>query len=487
MSTNSSESDPKLEPEKEWQYEFLHEKCLKKLIDRGDSLIDPNFIIRHDKKMMIKCGKRNHTYQRRGSHIKDDRFCPYCEKIVKGGLTDEQRAQFLEDLIKIAEEKGGKILSKEVLTYHSTVLAECKEEHLFRGKPSDIFRNLWCHHCMEQERLCSPMTLKQYETYMDYCKIVEAKDYTMISHKFENEYIRMKFKCNKNGHIRTARGVDFKAKDRDGTGKCAECAGKQMTGEIKDLIEYYGYTWVDERNLHNLNQKIEVKCPREDNHTWNTLPAYIKNDGLSCPYCKMSRPEKQAEVTLRSLNIDYQAQFTVPNFHGRYDFYFECKGIKYVIEIDGPQHFTYSIFFHHTHTLQDRQNKDVDKTLKAFELGFKVIRVAYTDDIDYHIRKGLESPEKFYYSDVEMYDWLIKRHPMSLNSPKAVDLSNEQITVVPFPNNGHGIIIRQSNLPQVINITSTTPCTYNINNCPGATINITQISKSSSSDSNAND
>ena len=157
-------------------------------------------------------------------------------------------------------------------------------------------------------------------------------------------------------------------------------------------------------------------CP-DDPETHPTWRAAISNStrGNNCPLCKASNGERLISEILTKLKVTYYKEWShyiLPT--KRYDFYIHYKEHKILIEYDGIQHFKYVEYFHKSYDdYTSNRNNDILKTTVALKRGFKIVRIDYTNDtkssIIAHLSKALISEESTYFSNVNMYEWLIDK------------------------------------------------------------------------------
>jgi len=88
---------------------------------------------------------------------------------------------------------------------------------------------------------------------------------------------------------------------------------------------------------------VEVEC--KSGHRWYPRPFYIVI-GNWCPTCNRSNCEQIVALYLNNKNILYKTQATIPGLpRRRYDFIFELKGTKVIIEYDGEIHFKFIKYY----------------------------------------------------------------------------------------------------------------------------------------------
>lgn len=97
----------------------------------SDKYIDSNT------KLLWKCSN-GHKWQMRPSDVKKGHWCPYCGKVAKGTI---------EDMQKIAEGQGGSCLSKEYINTSTKLLWECHQGHRWSASPRNVKSGKWCPYC----------------------------------------------------------------------------------------------------------------------------------------------------------------------------------------------------------------------------------------------------------------------------------------------------------------------------------------------------
>lgn len=164
---------------------------------------------------------------------------------------------------------------------------------------------------------------------------------------------------------------------------CSCCRGLTVVPGINSIIDtapwmvkFIGEE-VSKTHTRCSQDKVKVKCPdcgRERNEKLQINNIYNNHSiGCSCSD-KQSYPFKFVFGMLEQLQIDFETEYS-PEWikPRRYDFYFEFKGNKYIIEVDGE--------FHSTDNRMSGQTKEESKFIdnykdkKAHENGTKVIRI----------------------------------------------------------------------------------------------------------------
>jgi hypothetical protein len=133
---------------------------------------------------------------------------------------------------------------------------------------------------------------------------------------------------------------------------CPVCAGRQVFAGYNDiatlrpdLVKYFINKDEAKKFTVYSNQYTDLMCPY-CGHTKNMLIKHLSKTGFACPICGdgVSYPNKFCRQVLRQLPItnlqcEYSSDWTESFL---YDNYFEYNGIKYIVEVDGIQHFQYT-------------------------------------------------------------------------------------------------------------------------------------------------
>src|SRR5690606_37882623 len=89
-----------------------------------------------------------------------------------------------------------------------------------------------------------------------------------------------------------------------------------------------------------------------------------------------------------------------------YDFYVEYNSKKYLLEVDGEQHFKQSGLFHsNLEDFKQQQRRDIKYTKYAIKNGYNIIRIDYTKKghLGTYINYGLLHSNNHYLSDPNLY------------------------------------------------------------------------------------
>jgi very-short-patch-repair endonuclease len=192
---------------------------------------------------------------------------------------------------------------------------------------------------------------------------------------------------------------------------CKRCRRKQ---KFIQKIDKLGCRLLSE--FVNKRKKVNILCVNKHN-IW-VRPRNVLYDNWGCRLCNNleSRGERIARMHLESLlqvqNLKKECVFMALLRNKRYDFAFDFNGIKYVLEIDGSQHFKRVLYFHRNeYDYYAQQHMDRLKTFVPLQNGMHVIRIHAQEkknlkDIPVHIDNALATKRSLYLSDPSLYDYI---------------------------------------------------------------------------------
>jgi hypothetical protein len=184
----------------------------------------------------------------------------------------------IEDMKKLAENKGGKCLSEEYVKNHVKLTWQCSEGHIWEASPNTILSNHWC-------RKCAYNRFKTIE-YMQ--KIAEDRAGKCLSTKFSKIYLT--WQCSE-GHIWEAAPRSIKE------GKwCKECSSliykTNMLKKMQELAKNRGGKCLSTEYLA-AKKKLIWQC--NAGHIWKAaMSGHIINGGW-CPKCSFESKKDTIE------------------------------------------------------------------------------------------------------------------------------------------------------------------------------------------------
>lgn len=201
--------------------------------------------------------------------INNGNWCRICSMKEQG---KKIRKYTIEQLRKLAEKKGGKLLSNEFLSVSKHLQWQCAKGHIWNAVPSSlIYYNRWCNICyIDSIRL--PIE--------EFHQIAKQHNGKLLSEKYINNNTPLNWQCEK-GHKWFAKPAIIK----NGSW-CAKCAGKHYRLTVEILQKE-----AEKRNGKLLSTKYlgaetKLKWECDRGHKWMTTPHIIRS-GFWCPTCAL--------------------------------------------------------------------------------------------------------------------------------------------------------------------------------------------------------
>ena len=132
-----------------------------------------------------KC-KEGHTWKATLKTIRKGGWCPICAKRKRGRISKYN----FEYIIQYAKERGGLLLSNEIINTTTPLLWECKEGHQWNSKLANMFyQQSWCPYCPRWNKLTLQNVIDRAILHGEIC----------LSKEYKNSSTLMDFQCSK-GH-----------------------------------------------------------------------------------------------------------------------------------------------------------------------------------------------------------------------------------------------------------------------------------------------
>jgi hypothetical protein len=203
-----------------------------------------------------------HEWKAKPSNIMSGTWCPFCAN----------KRQTIDEYNNIANNKGGRCLSKEYKGSTVKLKWECNKKHSWMAHPSSLKQGSWCPDCAQNKLL----------------SISEAQNIAVknggkcLSKKYLNSREHLKWQCAK-GHRWLAALSHVKgSKGRKGSW-CPKCSHSNpySISDMKSIAKkkrgtFLSKTYTSVRKLH------KWKCHKK--HTWSATPANVIK-GTWCPKC----------------------------------------------------------------------------------------------------------------------------------------------------------------------------------------------------------
>lgn len=141
-----------------------------------------------DRELRWQC-KKGHRWKAIPRDVISGKWCPACFF----------RHHSILSMQAIAEEKGGKCLSRKYAGYDENLLWQCQQGHQWKERPRTILKGAWCPECIPRPSRYS----------LDYVqRIARSKGGRCLSEEYRGIKARLQWKCRKN-HIWTAKAGDI--------------------------------------------------------------------------------------------------------------------------------------------------------------------------------------------------------------------------------------------------------------------------------------
>ncbi len=234
-------------------------------------------------KLKWKCSE-GHVWSSAPRNIKAGSWCPKCFRL-------RSRLK-LEDLKKIANEKGGEVLS-ELYNPNIKIKIQCKAGHLFKIRGPELKSGVWCKECANESMRMD------IEVIREKAKSLGGK---CLSKTYKNNLQKLKWECVK-GHRWEATYGSISA------GRwCPEC------GNLKKGISRRKYGIKDAQRVAKKNQgkclsgKLSITSDSllwecKNGHRWNAKFDHVLR-GSWCPECSLIESGlKRRKYTLKDIKV----------------------------------------------------------------------------------------------------------------------------------------------------------------------------------------
>jgi hypothetical protein len=153
-------------------------------------------------KLEWRCEK-GHKWEATPASVKKGRWCIVCAGKKKFTINQ---------MHKMAKERGGKCLSENYVNSHTELEWQCGKGHRWSAKPCSIKQGSWCPNCSGLKKLTSE----------EMQEVAKERGGKCLSKVYKNNRTKLKWQCEK-GHTWTATPHNVKT----GGTWCPQCAGNQ--------------------------------------------------------------------------------------------------------------------------------------------------------------------------------------------------------------------------------------------------------------------
>jgi hypothetical protein len=214
---------------------------------------------------------RGHNFSNSLYNVRMGAFCPYCSR-------KKTSVQYLQDVMKVAESKGGVCLSKTYVNNRTKLKFRCKNGHVFEANANNIKSGWWC-------KYCSGNFKHSIEFYQ---KLARKFDGELLSKKYHGIKHLMKWRCAQ-GHVFEKSGSSV---NHQGSW-CRVC--RYPPKPKKDPAPRFKYALEDlqavaarhgglclSKTFSGVTVPVKWQC--REGHVWKTKPYKVLN-GQWCRIC----------------------------------------------------------------------------------------------------------------------------------------------------------------------------------------------------------
>ncbi len=229
---------------------------------------------------------------------------------LKRAYTTSYSEKEMENLKKVAQDKGGRCLSKTYVNNSTKLLWECSANHRWYAVPSSIKAGTWCPFCADNAKGSIEEMRQTAEERCGKC----------LSKKYLGSNIKLLWECS-NSHQWTATPKNIKK----GTW-CPHCAGvAKYTIEDMNRIALERDGKCLSTNYDSVHKKLLWECSQ--GHQWKATPDSIKR-GTWCPICgaeKRARSKRFSIEDMHTLAEKHNGKCLSTNyFNARTKLLWEC-------------------------------------------------------------------------------------------------------------------------------------------------------------------
>lgn len=314
-------------------------------------------------KVCIICSEHGEFWQNPKDHYGKKAGCPKCGiKAMKEKTSDTK-----DEFIKKAKDKWGDLYNYDKVNYiNSKTKVEiiCSKHGEFWQRPNDHLSGYGCPKCGIEKNAYNHTT--SVEDFAKDLLIKFGNKIRINQSTYTNLYTPAEFICPIHGSFINKPAWVYKT--RHGCPKCGYIEGgraKALTTEefiekAKNVYgDYYNYSKVE---YEQTEKEVCIICPE---HGEFFIRPHSFLNGCHCPKCSASLGELKIINYLDNHNISYKFQYSldVEEIARKtsiviLDFYLEYKGVTFIIEFNGIQHYEHIEFFHTEEEFEDQLRRD---------------------------------------------------------------------------------------------------------------------------------
>ena len=113
--------------------------ALKQIVESKGGTLLKDVYINAKTKVQVRC-ENNHIWSISYNNLKSGYWCPHCVNNIK---------HTIEKMRELAKSKGGRCLSTTYTNSHTKLTWECEKKHVWDAEPQSIIKGTWCADCVK--------------------------------------------------------------------------------------------------------------------------------------------------------------------------------------------------------------------------------------------------------------------------------------------------------------------------------------------------
>lgn len=295
-----------------------------------------------------------------------------CNKCIPPKRIQKHSIEFVSQTF---EKEGCKLLSETYENNKRQLKCICKCGRLWEVS-FDSFKNKSqrCRLCHFEN--CKGLYLMKYE---DIKKIFDDRGLILLTKIYTGAEQKLEYICIC-GNIAYSIYSNIKKNHL-----CSQCGNKRIGKKrahsydyIKKQFELKGCKLLSKTYVNN-NEPLDYVCKCGNISTIRY--AYLRTNGL----CGCQKPQGEIKITtiLTNLGLEFLQQYHYDDLrikrYLRFDFFVKYKGIHFLLEFDGGQHFRSIKWFGGDDGYQKRKNNDTMKNAYCIKNNIYLLRISYKE------------------------------------------------------------------------------------------------------------
>jgi ribosomal protein S27AE len=243
-----------------------------------------------------------HEWFARGDCVKDgNQWCPQC-------FTNKARLD-ISVYQRIAEKRGGKLLSTEYENSNSKLLWECDQGHQWEAVASGVKnKRSWCPQCSNNVKLDISV----------YQKIAEERGGKLLSTEYERSIQKLLWECEQ-GHQWEATGYSVKIR-KSWCPQCSKSKSERLCREIIEDLTGYKFPSVRPKFLKGLeldgyNAEVWTAFEYQGEQHYKYKPFFHEDEGDF--QCQQERDQRKYKICQKKgidlILVPYTLNFRKPD------------------------------------------------------------------------------------------------------------------------------------------------------------------------------